>query len=495
MKKVSLFFLLLLQIVILPQNNFIKQITAGDYDARNPFIYEDEYGFYPKIFFEFHKNGYSNIYSINYNSGTMAFEDTSAITFGTDLNINPSFESNSGLLYQTNKNGNWDIVLIPDSSGILGTPIFLTSSPEEEFSPKFFETTNIFRDSVNVLFKRQDDITFLTYKQNQIMEEIIFQDSQDYHYTGFAGLETEDLGFYGGHYVFAVEESNLFQKRIVRKFKPFNGTWQPKTIVKDNCDCSDLSLQVAGYIVWGLFYQDTVQTQRRLFLIEDAISSTAPQLLDIDYEGNLSSFDMYSLLIVGKEQKKSVLDPEFYMPYTYLLENNGMTRVRINQSDLGYWSMDSLVTVSVANSNLAVGPVGMDNNGLVVYTVWEDSVNGRIHLFGVPTHLQFGSAQDGSYSNDFVLYQNYPNPFNPFTTIEYSLKNDGRVILKVYNVLGEEIRTLVDEIKSAGNYKIDFSAADGSASGGGAYNLPTGVYIYSLYTEESRLSRKMVLMK
>ena len=64
MKKLSLVFLLLLQFVILPQNSFIRQITNGDFDARNPFIYKDEFGFHhPPIFFELHKNGFSNIYS------------------------------------------------------------------------------------------------------------------------------------------------------------------------------------------------------------------------------------------------------------------------------------------------------------------------------------------------------------------------------------------------------------------------------------------------
>jgi hypothetical protein len=101
----SIFFsLIFLQSLILPQTNFIQQITSGDFDARNPFIYKDEYAFNPPpIFFELHNNGFSNIYSIKYNSDTKKFEDTIARTSGNYLNINPSFESNSGLLYQTTK--------------------------------------------------------------------------------------------------------------------------------------------------------------------------------------------------------------------------------------------------------------------------------------------------------------------------------------------------------------------------------------------------------
>jgi len=485
MKKLSLVFLLLLQFVILPQNSFIRQITSGDFDARNPFIYKDEFTFNPPpIFFELHQNGYSNIYSVAYNPAGIFFEDMVALTFGTDLKINPSFESNSGLLFQTNQNGNWDIVLIPDSNGIFGNPVFLASSPNDEFSPKFFESTNLFRDSVNILLKRQNDIVFLTYKQNQINEEIIFQDNLDYHYTEFVGLETYDWELNGGHYVFAVEENDS-TKRIVRRFKPFNGSWQPQTIVKDNCDCSDISLQVSGYITWGLFYQDTVHTNKRLFIIEDPVSITSPQLVNIEHEGNISSFDMYSLLIVGKKLDKQFYDFDFYMPYTFLVENSGITKVRIDLSEYGIWDTDSLIQVALSNPNIAVGPVGLDNIGMVVYTIWEDSIDGHIQLFGTPRHLGYGAVDDESIANDFILHQNYPNPFNPSTKIEYKLLIASDVKFNVFNVLGEKVFEQNFGYQTAGNYNTNF---DGK-------NLPSGVYVYSIYTDENRLSRKMLLMK
>lgn len=493
MKKIVLFFLLLLQSVILPQNIFIRQITNGDYDARNPFIYKDEYGFNNSlVFFELHKDGYSNIYSAYYNPNNLMFEDTVAITIGSDININPSFEANSGLIYQTNKNGNWDIVLIPDSNGIFSNPIFLTSSSEDEYSAKILESTYPFSDSVHILFKRQNEIVFLSYKNNQINEEAIFKDSLNHHYTEFAGLKTEDWGNIGGYYVFAIEESDLFQKRIVRRFKPFGGVWQPKTIVVDNCDCSNISLQTHGYVTWALFYQDTTQTERRLFWVDDAVSVTTPQLINIDYEGNISSFDMYSLLLVGDNLNNSKFNPDFYMPYTYLINNNGGTKIRVNKYDHGYWSEDSLVNVSIVNPNLTVGPVGIDNGAVAVYTIWEDSIDGHIHLFGAPAHLEFGAVEDESYANDFVLYQNYPNPFNPTTKIEYKLLQASDVKFNVFNILGEKVFEQDLGYQTAGSYKVNF---DGRNLPAGRQGLPSGVYIYSIYTSENRLSRKMMLMK
>lgn len=90
---------------------------------------------------------------------------------------------------------------------------------------------------------------------------------------------------------------------------------------------------------------------------------------------------------------------------------------------------------------------------------------------------------------DFVLNQNYPNPFNPTTTIEYVIAGDKgakqSVLLKIYDVLGNEVATLVNEEKSPGKYKIQYDAVD----------LPSGVYFYQLTTEEFIQTKKMLLIK
>lgn len=109
---------------------------------------------------------------------------------------------------------------------------------------------------------------------------------------------------------------------------------------------------------------------------------------------------------------------------------------------------------------------------------------------------------DGSYTfsetvtvnysplNDFRLEQNYPNPFNPATTISYSIGEDSRVSIKVFNLLGQQVAQLVDEIKPAGSYDLIFDAE----------GLPGGVYLYSIKAmtikeEVFRSARKMILLK
>lgn len=95
----------------------------------------------------------------------------------------------------------------------------------------------------------------------------------------------------------------------------------------------------------------------------------------------------------------------------------------------------------------------------------------------------------------FSLLQNYPNPFNPATTIRYELSANSFVTLKVYDVLGREVATLVNERQSAGSHSVVFSAVGGSASGGNAGNLPSGMYIYKLEAGTYSATRKLLLLK
>ncbi len=85
----------------------------------------------------------------------------------------------------------------------------------------------------------------------------------------------------------------------------------------------------------------------------------------------------------------------------------------------------------------------------------------------------------------FELSQNYPNPFNPTTTIKFSIPNEKFVSLKVYDMLGREVSTLVNEVKFAGNYSVQFDAA----------NLPSGIYFYTLHAGTYTATKKMILMK
>ena len=96
-----------------------------------------------------------------------------------------------------------------------------------------------------------------------------------------------------------------------------------------------------------------------------------------------------------------------------------------------------------------------------------------------------GISKESAKANSFELIQNYPNPFNPSTLISYSLKNSEFVSLKVYDVAGNEVASLVNEMQSSGAHSLSFNAS----------KLTSGVYVYKISTPSFSSSKKMVLTK
>jgi len=90
-----------------------------------------------------------------------------------------------------------------------------------------------------------------------------------------------------------------------------------------------------------------------------------------------------------------------------------------------------------------------------------------------------------SLPQQFILSQNYPNPFNPSTTINYSIPQTSFVILKVYDVLGNEVVTLVEEEKEAGCYKVEFNGS----------KLSSSIYLYRLQAGDISMTKKFILLK
>ena len=112
-------------------------------------------------------------------------------------------------------------------------------------------------------------------------------------------------------------------------------------------------------------------------------------------------------------------------------------------------------------------------------TVWyvEDAV--------IPVPNTAGVEQVDNTPSDFTLSQNYPNPFNPSTEITFSLPQAGQTTLRVFNLLGQEVATLVNEYRNAGTHRVTFDAQ----------NLPTGMYVYRLESGAFSTARRMMLSK
>jgi flagellar hook assembly protein FlgD len=88
------------------------------------------------------------------------------------------------------------------------------------------------------------------------------------------------------------------------------------------------------------------------------------------------------------------------------------------------------------------------------------------------------------------LKQNYPNPFNPVTMIEYSIPSRTRVNIEIFNVLGQKVQTLVNEMKPAGTYWIEWNGNDDAGR-----SVSTGVYLYHISAGGVMQTKKMLLLK
>jgi hypothetical protein len=121
----------------------------------------------------------------------------------------------------------------------------------------------------------------------------------------------------------------------------------------------------------------------------------------------------------------------------------------------------------------------------------------EINSAGIYSYKLKQIDNDGSYEfsktievnfnvpSNFELSQNYPNPFNPSTTISFNLPESGKVTLKIYNIIGKEIKTLVEGYREAGIHTFNFNAE----------GYPSGMYFYSLSTNGFTETKKMLFMK
>uniref|UniRef100_A0A832G864 ScyD/ScyE family protein n=1 Tax=Ignavibacterium album TaxID=591197 RepID=A0A832G864_9BACT len=127
-------------------------------------------------------------------------------------------------------------------------------------------------------------------------------------------------------------------------------------------------------------------------------------------------------------------------------------------------------------------PSGMvfDANGnLYITSFSQDNI---LKVTNLPTDVE---DENNSVVNNFSLEQNYPNPFNPSTSIQYRLSSLSNVSLKIYDILGNEVATLVNEEKPAGVYEVNFNAS----------GLSSGIYFYKLQAGSFMDTKKMILMK
>jgi hypothetical protein len=131
--------------------------------------------------------------------------------------------------------------------------------------------------------------------------------------------------------------------------------------------------------------------------------------------------------------------------------------------------------------------IGITSVGDKLWPVWMDDITGVYQVWTAPVDINtIGIRQISNIAPDgYSLDQNYPNPFNPSTVIRYSLKGNELVNMKIYNSIGEEVVTLVNQKQNTGEYEVTFEGA----------GLPSGVYYYKLDAGLFSVTKKMLLVK
>ncbi len=152
-------------------------------------------------------------------------------------------------------------------------------------------------------------------------------------------------------------------------------------------------------------------------------------------------------------------------------------RVQETQEVTGVGVATTLVRITYASHDDVTADIGLDGTGVVIAAGYTKVDKGG----GGATALE----RSAEVPEAIALEQNYPNPFNPTTTIGFSLSEAGHVTLHVYDVLGREVATLVDESLATGAYTTVFQAE----------GLPSGVYLYKLHLGSTVLTRRMLLLK
>jgi hypothetical protein len=165
----------------------------------------------------------------------------------------------------------------------------------------------------------------------------------------------------------------------------------------------------------------------------------------------------------------------------------GSNRIGIFDTSAGTWSYVA-GDPFVASNYWGTMSAQIRNNGIKVFRPGGSLTNSTRPLiaFADTCYMVVGVTNKGQETpKNFSLNQNYPNPFNPSTKIDFAIPKSANVEIKVFDILGREVATLMNEFKHAGNYSVEFNGG----------NISSGVYFYTLKSGNFKDTKKMLMIK
>ena len=219
--------------------------------------------------------------------------------------------------------------------------------------------------------------------------------------------------------------------------------------------------------------------------------------------GQFYNFDIINFF--ASLPPKASKDQELLLSYLYLKKGDAASAKNVDENiisgnpntSLAVNAMNNEIYIDLYNKYNLTGAVNIYNNIIKTpqlstsldITNIQNEINSYARQHG-QTLSKLPGISDGNLTKDvspqqYKLFNNYPNPFNPTTIIKYQVPKDGLVTLKIYDELGREVKTLVNQYLSKGSYSINFNAS----------SLASGVYFYQLRAGSFVAAKKLLLLK
>lgn len=498
---------------LIAQPVFKKQISFLDFDARNPsFIETNIMGYYPHWFgspnallFEGYKDPTQpQIFVVKYDLEKDTFSSSTQITFSKGSCINPcgifypigNIAESDKIIWQTNENGTWDIA----SGELFGDTLrnvryIAHDSLLDETNPQLVACYYPFQFVLGMTYEKAGSI-FLYYEidTNKVTEKIFDGTGVDsYEYGKASAALSMQLPTHSVFGVVAAEKR--FQngdRKIVYKMKDYDSlNWAAEKYLYDPVITTVSPRLFPGLGEPFTVFETVIDNKRKLKFYFNPQNFGQPEsvenISDSTYES--SNYSMRPIMMITKHFKKSF---NSFGQSIYEIKKGSNNYLRPSFYSDQYPYKDSLIELKIDEPKITTSNVGFKGSYIWAYSVWEDSSDdGTIQLFGSSGAYNIGGIENETSPEDFTLYQNYPNPFNPETVISFKLSARSNVSLKIFDVLGREVATLVNEEKPAGEYQVLFN----NQLTTNHKLLSSGVLFYQLKVGNRLQTKSMLLLK
>jgi len=287
-----------------------------------------------------------------------------------------------------------------------------------------------------------------------------------------------------------VDNRKAFINKVRLEYKSlyYDGRLITQSAAADRPGANDPSQQVCDVAGWtmyfGIFHGGTYYDGTRLFLTMANYYYPEKPILDTEF-GYWSGENNAP----GGQNSQLTVFKETFAAFTYrasVIRPDGTYRDGGYLMGVTWWCIFDWYTHGLPNGFQSMGLYRMfRDTAKIVKDTLKKYYEPFYNIGGVVTEVEFENLEQ--IPEQFYLYQNYPNPFNPITKIKYSITQMDFVTIKIFDLLGREIATLVNEQKSPGTYEIELNADD--------LKLTSGVYVYQMKTGDFISSRKLIFLK